>query len=149
MMRELIILIAFCPLVASAQLCGKVVDVHDGDTFTLLAKGNRKVKIRLHGIDCPELKQDFGDKAQACASNLLMGKQLCVDSTDADRYGRIVAIVKTPWGRNVNKVLLRRGLAWHYKKYDNNPKWANIENKARKHKRGLWQQRHVAPWVWR
>ena len=29
----------------------RVVGVSDGDTLTVLAAGNRQVKIRLHGID--------------------------------------------------------------------------------------------------
>ena len=39
---------------------GKVINVHDGDTVTLLDQSNKKTTIRLQGIDAPELKQAFG-----------------------------------------------------------------------------------------
>lgn len=44
-------------LTASAEtLTGKVVGVRDGDTLTLLVAGNQPAKVRLIGIDAPELK---------------------------------------------------------------------------------------------
>jgi len=42
---------------------GKVVGVSDGDTIKVMCDG-RAVKVRLHGIDCPEKKQAFGTKAK-------------------------------------------------------------------------------------
>ena len=40
-------------------LDGKIVRVHDGDSVTLLDAQNRQHKIRLDGIDAPELGQAF------------------------------------------------------------------------------------------
>lgn len=57
-----------------AQLRGKVVKIADGDTFTLLTDDKRQVKIRLHGIDCPEHAQPHGTKAKQFTSNLVFGK---------------------------------------------------------------------------
>ena len=42
------------------QIEGRIVGVHDGDTITLLDVDNRQHKIRLDGIDAPELGQPFG-----------------------------------------------------------------------------------------
>lgn len=55
------VLLAQCLAFAAeqGQLVGKVVGVHDGDTLTLLV-GRTQYKIRLDGIDAPELGQDFG-----------------------------------------------------------------------------------------
>ncbi len=36
-------------------ISGKVVKVADGDTFTMLVKGNRQVRGRMYGIDAPEM----------------------------------------------------------------------------------------------
>jgi endonuclease YncB( thermonuclease family) len=62
--------IAFCLLIAvanvataAANLTGKVIAVHDGDTLTLLV-ANRQVKVRLGEIDTPELAQPYGSKAK-------------------------------------------------------------------------------------
>ena len=62
-MSKLIWIVGFVfanPLFLTAQISGKVTDVYDGDSFTLLAPGNVEMKIRLHGVYCPELKQDYG-----------------------------------------------------------------------------------------
>lgn len=129
---------------------GKVVSVADGDTFTLLTDGNKQQKIRLHGIDCPEKKQDFGQVAKNFTSNMIFGKTINVKPTDIDRYGRTIAIVLLPDQMSLNELLLKNGLAWHYLQYDKNPNWNNLERSARKNKLGLWQHSApVAPWNFR
>ena len=42
--------------VLAQTLTGRVVSVHDGDTLTLLTQEKRPVKVRLHGVDAPELR---------------------------------------------------------------------------------------------
>jgi micrococcal nuclease len=134
----------------ATELSGKVVGIADGDTFTLLLPNNTTVKIRLHGIDTPEKGQPFGENAKQYTSNLIFNKQVKVKQTDTDRYGRIVGIVTNPENINVNEALLKAGMAWHYKKYDSNPNWANFEKEARASKIGLWQDPNLMPpWDWR
>lgn len=133
-----------------ATITGKVVAVADGDTFTLLVNGNRQQKIRLHGIDCPEKRQDFGQVAKDFTSKQVFGKTITVKPTDTDRYGRTIAIVLLPDQISLNELLLKNGLAWHYTQYDKNPQWKKLEQIARKNKVGLWQQQNtVAPWTFR
>jgi micrococcal nuclease len=134
----------------ATELSGKVVGVSDGDTFTLLLPNNSTVRIRLHGIDTPEKGQPFGENAKQYTSSLIFNKQVKVKQTDTDRYGRIVGIVTNPEDINVNEALLKAGMAWHYKKYDDNPMWAKMETESRAAKVGLWQAANpVPPWVWR
>ena len=46
--------------------------------------------------------------------------------------------------------MLRSGLAWHYKQYDKNPAWDNLEHEAQQKKLGLWALAHpTPPWLWR
>jgi endonuclease YncB( thermonuclease family) len=46
--------------------------------------------------------------------------------------------------------MLEAGYAWHYKHYDNNKYYADLEKEARKAKRGLWaDQKPQAPWTYR
>src|SRR5215203_419874 len=73
-------------------LSGKVVGVADGDTFTLLLADNTTKKIRLHGVDAPERKQPFGTVSRQQLSKLVFQKQVSVQQTDIDRYGRVVGI---------------------------------------------------------
>lgn len=124
--------------------------VADGDTFTLLVEGNKQVRVRLHGIDCPERGQPFGTVATDFAKELLNKGAVKVEQTDIDRYGRTIGIVIIADSINLNERLLQAGLTWHYKYYDKNPKWAEMEVFAREKKIWLWKDKNpVAPWEWR
>ena len=39
---------------------GPVTKVHDGDSIHIMPKGEKRIIIRLAGIDAPEIKQPFG-----------------------------------------------------------------------------------------
>ncbi|MFN4246056.1 MAG: thermonuclease family protein, partial [Brevinematia bacterium] len=60
-MRSLIISIVFLTYFAwssfGTTIIGKVIDVHDGDTITVVSKG-KSYKIRLLGIDTPETSKN-------------------------------------------------------------------------------------------
>jgi endonuclease YncB( thermonuclease family) len=45
-------------LVSAQTITGRVVRVSDGDTITILASGNREVRVRLAWIDAPEKGRD-------------------------------------------------------------------------------------------
>ncbi len=129
---------------------GKVIGVKDGDTFEVLYDGQPE-RVRLAEIDCPEKSQPFGNNAKQYASDLCFGKTVTVSSNGKrDRYGRVVGIVVTEDGINVNEALIKAGLAWHYKDYSNSDELAEMEQHARLEKAGLWaDKRPVAPWDWR
>lgn len=128
---------------------GKVISIADGDTFTILLNDQKQQKIRLHGIDCPEKKQPFGTVAKKRLSELVFGKTVKVEVKSMDSYKRWVGMVYVD-GLNVNEQLLKEGLAWHYKKYDDNTGWNNIELTARNRNIGIWVDHNpTAPWEWR
>lgn len=79
---------------ATAQLTksGKVIRVHDGDTFTILENGV-KTQVRLNCIDAPELSQDFGINARDTLSKMIQNKTVTVKSPKLDKYGRTVGTV--------------------------------------------------------
>jgi endonuclease YncB( thermonuclease family) len=135
---------------ASADFTGKVVAVSDGDTITVL-RDRTQVKVRLHGIDCPETGQDFGSRAQQDTSRLAFGQVVTVRPRDTDRYGRTVAEVVLPDGRSRNQELVRGGLAWWYRAYaPDDGTLARLEAEAKAAGRGLWAQpAPVPPWEWR
>ncbi len=64
-----------------------MVGVADGDTITVMHNGKGE-RIRLHGIDCPEKRQAFGNRAKQFTSKLVFGKTITVQLVDRDRYGR-------------------------------------------------------------
>ncbi len=147
-MLKFLFLLLFIPFTSSAQLTGKVVAIADGDTFTMLVD-NKQVKIRLHGIDCPEKKQDFGTVAKEFLSAQIFGKVVTAQKMGTDRYRRTIAMV-TVDGINVNETLLKAGLAWHFIEYDKNPAWTEMEVAARRLKKGLWAQPNaIPPWEFR
>lgn len=129
---------------------GKVVSVQDGDTLEVLRHG-RAVRVRLHGVDCPEKRQAFGAAAKSRTSALAYGQTVRVLPRDQDRYGRLVAEVVLPDGRSLNKELVKAGLAWWYKRYAPEDKaLADLELKAKDARLGLWgEPEPLAPWSFR
>jgi endonuclease YncB( thermonuclease family) len=86
----------------------RIIGVHDGDSITVITSDNKQIKVRLEGIDCPELKQVFGQRARLATSILCIGKDVQIQQTGKDRYGRMLAFVYV--GKLcVNKELLKQG----------------------------------------
>lgn len=132
------------------DLTGEVVRVTDGDTFHLQLE-ETVVKIRLHGVDTPELDQPFGETARDFAARLILGRKVGVQIRDIDRYGRIVGTVILPDGRVLNHELTAAGLAWWYRRYaSEDTVLRDLEQEARTAERGLWVRKQaIAPWDWR
>ena len=142
-------LVTQAPAFTMAAFRGKVVGAADGDTITVLHDGHGE-RVRLHGIDAPEKGQPFGNRAKQYASELTFGNIVTVEPTDRDQYGRIVADVRLPDGRSLNREMVRAGLAWWYRRYSHDPELARLEAEARAARRGLWADPHpVPPWEWR
>ncbi|MEN5378907.1 thermonuclease family protein [Sphingobacterium kitahiroshimense] len=129
----------------SQTIKGKVIRVADGDTITILDSANNQLRVRLYGIDAPEKGQDFGNVAKNFISDLCFSKTVSIDIKDIDRYGRTVGIVWTVDSINLNLELLRSGLAWHYKHFDNSDDLAQAEHLAKINKVGLWKHPNALP----
>ena len=55
-----------------------------------------------------------------------------------------------PDGTNVNRKLVKPGLAWWYKKYSKDGSLGALEQEAREAKRGLWAEPNpIPPWIYR
>src|SRR5206468_6700975 len=104
------------PTGAAPEFHGRVVGVADGDTITVLHDG-RPEKLRLYGIDAPEKRQAFGQRAKEFTAGLAFGTTVTVRVRDHDRYRRTVAEVVLPDGRSLNQELVRAGYAWWYRRY--------------------------------
>ncbi len=134
---------------AAETITGRVVSVADGDTITILDAGHRQTKIRLHQIDAPEKKQEFGQRSKQSLSDLVYGKSVRVDVADIDKYGRSVGKV---WvnGQDANLEQVKRGMAWVYEKYATDPAYFAAERLAKSRRIGLWDQPNpTPPWVFR
>ncbi len=141
--------------VYAATLTGHVVGIHDGDTITVLDAAKAQHKIRLAGVDAPELKQAFGTRSKQSLSEMVYNKQVKVEWDKRDRYGRTIGVILVD-GHDVNLEQVRTGMAWWYRQYAKEQKsedrklYESAENEARTAKRGLWADNApVPPWEWR
>ncbi len=151
----LVILLVFSPTAHSevhAVITGKVVNVADGDTITIVDRNKSQHIIRLYGIDTPEKGQAFGNAAKKFTSTLAYNKTAEVTAYDIDKYGRTVGVVMVN-GININQSIIESGFAWQYRKYckesfcDN---WLGLEEKAKRARIGLWGDKSpIPPWDWR
>lgn len=152
---HMLLLLCVSTLSNAATLVGHVVGVTDGDTITVLDASHSQYKIRLAGIDAPEKKQAFGLASKKSLSDLVYDKVVTVDWNKQDRYGRIVG--KVVLNRvDVNLEQVKRGMAWFYKKYQNEMviddrlSYLHANETAEKARVGLWADRGaVAPWDYR
>jgi micrococcal nuclease len=148
-----LIIIILSPFISHAQssIQGKVVSVADGDTITVL-QNSKQYKIRLYGIDTPEKKQDFGQKAKQFTSSMVFKQHVKVVVYDTDRYGRTVGVVYIGQ-KCLNEEIIKNGLAWVYKRYCSESfcnHWLKLEQDARVNKLGLWTYYNpIPPWDFR
>lgn len=133
---------------ASAET-GQVVGVHDGDSITVLANDKEQIKVRLEGIDAPELKQPFSQSAKEALSAMVFGKAVNFERLKTDRYGRTIAVIFVGQ-TNVNLELVKKGFAWRYDAYSQDPLLLDAQNSAKAAKKGLWADPSpIPPWEWR
>ncbi len=101
---------------------GRVVRIIDGDTLCVdldLGWGVWKIgeKVRLQGINCPEIDTPEGRKARAFVTGTLMGRastinpEVTVVSRGFDKYGRVLGSIILPNATDLATELLEAGLA--------------------------------------
>jgi endonuclease YncB( thermonuclease family) len=148
---KICLLFLLIPFVLSGQTFQvKVIGISDGDTFTGLNRDSLQLKFRIHAIDAPEKKQAFGTKSKEHLSSLIFGQTVTVHVNSQDGWGRYIATVSNMDRKDVGKEMIKAGLAWHYKQFDNSEEYAQIEKIAQKDKIGLWRDpKPVPPWQFR
>ena len=93
----------------------RVEKIYDGDTLAAFVDGHFE-KIRLIGIDAPELDQrPWGKKAKKCLETLMAAADSMIsleyDLEQRDKYGRILAYIWTKDGKMMNEEMLKKGCA--------------------------------------
>jgi micrococcal nuclease len=130
------------------EFSARVIVVIDGDTVLIL-RGNKQIKVRLAGIDAPEKAQAFGENSKQSLTELVLNKQVRVDSQAMDSYGRMVAQIKVD-ELNVNYEQVQRGMAWAYSRFNRSKALHVLQAGAMETKRGLWAQTDpIPPKEWR
>lgn len=137
------------------DLFGVALSVVDGDSLVLRTDDDRRLQIRIAGIDAPEKGQPFSDVSRRHLAGLMRDRTLRVAPLRLDRYGRTVADVATP-EVDVGLAQIRAGLAWHFERYASaqppaqRSAYAAAQAQARESRLGLWaEDRPVPPWTHR
>lgn len=150
-MLLLLALLAATPAFATS-FTGRVLRVKDGDSLVVQRYDvKRTSEIRLAGIDAPELAQPWGIQARSGLRRIAQGKDVTVEVTDRDRYGRLVGKV---WqGRAyVNAAMTLSGNAWAFDRYLPDKAIRAGHNQAKKAGLGLWslpEPDRIPPASWR
>lgn len=142
-----------------AELKGIVTSVPDSDSFDLLTADGKSYRVRLNGIDAPELEQSFGVNAQAALKELVHETTVRVVTQGEDRVGQIIGDVyfhpknaaASDREAQLNSQLVSAGFAWHFVRFaPDNELLSTNEKEARMKKRGLWAEPDpMSPWDWR
>lgn len=141
-----------------------VVRVSDGDTIVVRQTDGQEKKLRLCGVDSPEIKhgkqpgQPLGIEAKANLQRLVneVGDRVLVTPVESDRYGRTVAEVfssKNGIEKNFNSEQVLVGLAIVYpqyvKKCPNGDVFLKAEAIAQSNHAGFWGGNYQKPWDYR
>jgi micrococcal nuclease len=154
----LLLCILLLPTLSIAEtLSGRVKWIYDGDSIEVAGIGT----VRLLGIDAPEHKasqrdryyQRWGIEPSTLRQINQSGKAYLIESVKGktvvlkteerkrDRYNRLLAYVYLKDGRLLNRLLLEKGYAVVYRRFDFELKsnFLTAEARARDKKRGIWQ----------
>jgi endonuclease YncB( thermonuclease family) len=138
------------PAAQGVESAGRV-EVSDGDSLRI---GSRK--IRLHGIDAPELGQtclNARSKEWACGRwartqlrEIVAGQNVTCTLRDTDRYGRSIATCHAN-GRDIAAQMAERGAAVAFTRFSND--YVAHETRAKRAGLGLWAGKFDHPEAWR
>ena len=147
-----------------ADVEGKVVDFTDGYTITVLDANKVQHKVLLTGIDAPERGQPYGTASRDNLARMVAGKQVRVESTKNDRYGRVLGKV---WVQpsdcpscgktlDANHAQVLAGMAWWYRYYakeqspEDRRRYESAEDEAKARRWGLRADPNpINPYEWR
>lgn len=126
----------------------------DGDTIHF---NRAQGRVRLLGVDAPELRQQCSDaagkryrcgqSAKAALAAFVGSRAVRCEGRQRGRYGRLIAVCFAQDGTDLNGWLVSQGWALAYRRYSR--RYIPQEEAARKARRGLWSGRFVKPWDWR
>ena len=148
-----LVLVVFLNLnikIIASEISGFAV-VTDGDTIKISNN-----KIRLHGIDAPEKKQNCTKNAKEYNCGIVATEALinkisknvvkCLIQKNKDRYNRFIGVCFVDQ-ENLNKWMVRNGYAVAYRRYSKD--YILDEDSAKKNKLGLWSGVFLNPEKWR
>lgn len=152
--KPIICFVLFIPSICFSDISGKVIKISDGDTIWVMHR-SEKIKVRMLGIDAPELNQAFGLQSKKILKSLIYLKIVHIEGQKKDRYSRLIGKVILN-DQDINIKMIQKGAAWHFKRYQDDQtvndriNYSLEERNAKKKKLGLWESKNpFPPWQWR
>ena len=141
-MRKIIFAIFIFSLsIIAVAVSGKVIRVSDGDTI-LIQSGSQKIRVRMYGIDAPELKQKYGEESKKYLEKRIMDKNVDIKVINQDQYGRKVGKVFYK-NKDINLEMIETGNAWFYEYHAKREKeYRKAFKNAQEQKLGLWKEKN-------
>ncbi|HPH12708.1 MAG TPA: thermonuclease family protein, partial [Burkholderiaceae bacterium] len=128
---------AACCVHSAEPWPGVVTRVSDGDTLWVRpASGGKPRKVRIDGIDAPEICQIWGPQSRDALAKRLLRQTVLVQVRSKDSYDRTLANLKFR-GEDVGDWMVKRGYAWSYHYQRNVGPYPEQEMQARANRRGL------------
>ena len=125
---------------AAVVFFGKVTHVTDGDTVWVQPDGGgRTQKLRIGGIDAPEICQVGGEASRAVLTRQVLHQRVEVRVNYKDKYGRGLASIRLN-GQDVGAQMVLAGQAWSYRWQRNPGPYVREESEARQSRRGLFAE---------
>jgi endonuclease YncB( thermonuclease family) len=135
--------LSLCASVFSQTLVfqGRVVNVADGDTVTVLTASNTEFQVRCRGINAPKGQQDFASQSRQRLTGLLLDEPVTVRYGQRELDGTISGAIL--WnGRDVCLEQVTTGMAWYddqsEQRRSTHQQFARAEAGARNNHAGLW-----------
>lgn len=140
--KALVLVLCFVDLSYGATL----ISCSDGDTCRF-KEGTKTIKVRLDGVDAPEIDQPFGIESRDFLIQFLKGKDVTLKCGGLT-YDRVACKVFVGQ-QDVLEHLVRNGLAWDFPKYSSRV-YQSAQKEAQRRKVGLWSKPlAVSPHCWR
>ena len=130
--------IAFQVVAATRQAqTGVVTRVVDGDTLWVKTSASAQpLKVRIHGIDAPEICQPGGVQARDALRQRVLGQSVTVTSRAHDNYGRTIGTLHMQ-GQDIGRWLVAQGHAWVYNYRYKKALYADEFSQAQDARRGV------------
>lgn len=121
----------------------RVDTVHDGDTVTCLDEAGRSRRIRLVGIDAPEIAQPHG-RISRDALRAKIGGFVRVQDRGHDQHGRLLGNLFVG-ERDINLEMVADGHAWAFTGFVREGPLVEAQASAQAAGRGLWANPTAIP----
>ena len=118
----------------------RVTRVFDGDTLWVKPiTGGRYRKLRLDGLDAPEICQTGGTASRDALAARVLGQVVTVHERSRDDHGRALVRLQHA-GDDVGAWLVLQGHAWSYRWRYSEGRYADQQAQARDQRRGLFSR---------